>query len=163
MTWFDYGVLLVIAASLILGGWRGFVREAFSLGGWVAGAILGFMFAKPVANLAFGFVPEPFLRGVLAFILILVVTLLAAGLAGLLVAKLVHAAGMGLSDRAVGAVFGVARGLVIVMLIVLAAGLTGIPHEPFWRESRLAPPLETAAIAAKPYLPAALAERITYR
>jgi membrane protein required for colicin V production len=163
MTWFDYGVLLVIAASLVLGGWRGFVREAFSLGGWVAGAVLGFMFAKPVATHAFGFVPEPFLRGVLAFFVIFLAVLLCAGLAGLLVAKLVHAAGMGLSDRAVGAVFGIARGLVIVLLLVLAAGLTAIPRESFWRESSLAPPLETAVIAAKPYLPAALAERITYR
>ena len=163
MTWFDYGVLLVIATSVVLGGWRGFVREAFSLGGWVAGAVLSFLFAKPVAAHAFGFVPEPFLRAALAFVTIFLAVLVAAGLAGLLLGKLVHAAGMGPSDRALGAVFGIARGLVIVLLVVLAAGLTSIPRETFWRESRLAPPLETAAVAAKAYLPAALADRITYR
>lgn len=163
MTWFDYGVLLVIAVSVALGGWRGFVREAFALAGWVAAAVLGILFAKPLGALAFGFVTEPFARAVLAFLVIFLSVLIGTGLAGLLVAKAVHAAGMGLSDRMLGAVFGVARGFVMVLLVVLAAGLTSVPQEPFWRGSRLAAPLETAALATKPYLPAALAERIAYR
>jgi membrane protein required for colicin V production len=50
----------------------------------------------------------------------------------------------------------------MLVVLALAAGLTAVPREPFWREAKLAPPLETAAIAVKPYLPAALADRVRY-
>jgi membrane protein required for colicin V production len=45
---------------------------------------------------------------------------------------------------------------------VFAAGMTTVPREPFWRQAALTAPLETAVIAAKPYLPPALAERLKY-
>lgn len=163
MTGFDYGVLAVLGLSVVLGAWRGFVREAFALVGWVAAFILAVTFAKPVAQQVFGFVEPPELRPVLAFGAIALGTLLVSGLAGLLLAKLLHVAGLGLSDRALGTVFGLARGLLVVLALVLVGGLTAMPREPFWRDAQLAPPLETAVIAAKPYLPTALAEKIRYR
>jgi membrane protein required for colicin V production len=163
MTSFDYGVLAVLALSVILGGFRGFVREAFALVGWIGAFMLAITFAKPVAQRFFGFVEPPELAPVIAFGAIAIGTLLAAGLAGLLLARLLRAAGLGLSDRVLGAVFGVARGLLVVLALVLAGGLTVLPKEPFWRNAQLAPPFETAVIAMKPYLPSALAEKIRYR
>jgi membrane protein required for colicin V production len=49
-----------------------------------------------------------------------------------------------------------------LLILVLAAGLTAVPREPFWREAKLVAPLETAAVAVKPYLPKALADRVRY-
>jgi membrane protein required for colicin V production len=46
--------------------------------------------------------------------------------------------------------------------VVAAAGLTGLPREPFWREATLSGPLETTVVALKPYLPAPLAARVRY-
>jgi membrane protein required for colicin V production len=163
MTGFDYVVLAVLALSVVLGGWRGFVREALALLGWIAAFVLAITFAKPVAQQLAGLVSQPEVRVVLAFAGIVFGTLIVAGLLGLLLAKLLRAAGLGIPDRALGAAFGLARGLLIVVAFVLAAGLTDMPREPFWREAELAPPLETAALATKPYLPSALAERIRYR
>jgi membrane protein required for colicin V production len=45
---------------------------------------------------------------------------------------------------------------------VLAAGMTTLPREPVWREAALTGPLETAVIAAKPYLPRAVADRVKF-
>lgn len=163
MTWFDYGVLLVLAMSMILGGWRGFVREAFALGGWIAAVLLAVTFAKPFAADLLGFIEQPTVRAAVAFVAIVLVVLIGTGLLGLLFAKLLRVAGLGLSDRVLGCVFGLARGFVIVLAFVLAAGLTALPSSPLWREAELAPPLETAAIALKPFLPAPLAERVRYR
>jgi membrane protein required for colicin V production len=70
--------------------------------------------------------------------------------------------GLSLADRTLGAVFGIARGALILVVLVLAAGLTALPRERFWREAKLAAPLETAAIAVKPYLPRAVADRVRY-
>src|SRR2546427_1303960 len=75
----------------------------------------------------------------------------------------VRASGLGPADRALGSVFGLVRGLIIVLVVVLLAGLTPLPREAFWREAALSGPFETAALALRPYLPAGLAQRMKYR
>ena len=53
-------------------------------------------------------------------------------------------------------------GLVVVLLIVLLAGLTALPKQPFWRQALLSEPLETGVMALKPWLPEELSKRISY-
>jgi len=162
MTWFDYAVIFVVGLSVLLAAYRGVVREIAALAGWVAAVILSGLYSEDLAQ----FLPAtlaPTLRALAAYLAIFLVTLLLSGLCGLLLAKLFLAAGLGVADRAVGAVFGLARGAVIVFVGVMLAGLTGLPKEPFWREAALARPLETAVLAAKPMLPNELSQRIRYR
>jgi membrane protein required for colicin V production len=162
MTWFDYAVLAVVALSVLLAVIRGVVREIAALAGWVAAVILSGLFAQDLAQwlpLALSSV----LKAVIAYLSIFLGVLLLSGLAGVLLAKLVRAAGLGFTDRAVGALFGLARGVLIVFVAAMLAGLTGLPKEPFWREAALSGPIETAVLAAKPALPRDLAQRIRYR
>jgi membrane protein required for colicin V production len=65
-------------------------------------------------------------------------------------------------DRALGMLFGLARALVILVALVLAAGLTPLPRDPAWRNALLTPPLVALAKKARGYLPEALAERIRF-
>ena len=102
------------------------------------------------------------MRTAIAFALLFLAILVTASIAGLVFAKAVRAAGLGFADRTLGGVFGFARGALILLVLALAAGLTALPKEPFWREAKLAPPLETAAIAVKPYLPPELADKVRY-
>jgi membrane protein required for colicin V production len=85
------------------------------------------------------------------------------GIAGMLVSRLFRVAGLGLADRVLGAIFGLARGIVAVLIAVLLAGFTALPREPAWRNALLSQPLETAVIAAKPWLPRDVAERVRYK
>jgi membrane protein required for colicin V production len=162
MTWFDYAVIAVVGLSVLLAAWRGVVREIAALAGWAAAFILSTLFAQDVAQ----WLPaslSPMLRVVVAYLVIFLGVLLLSGLAGALLAKLFRAAGLGITDRAVGALFGLARGLLIVFVVVMLAGLTNLPKEAFWREAALSGPIETAVLAAKPVLPKDLAQRIRYR
>ncbi len=162
MTWFDYGVLVVLALSLVLSLMRGLVREIVSLAGWVTAFTLSIVFCGTVAAL----LPAslgPMLAGLLAYLLVFVGVLLAAGFIGLILSMLVRAAGFGLLDRLLGMAFGIARGTVIAVVIVMLAGLTPLPREPFWRDAVLSGPLETVVMVLRPYLPSGLAERIKYR
>jgi membrane protein required for colicin V production len=104
----------------------------------------------------------PFVRSAAAGVVIFVVVLLACSIAGMLLAKVFRVAGLGLADRTLGGVFGFARGALISLISVLAAGLTALPREPFWREATLSGPLETGVVALMPYLPATLASRVRY-
>ncbi len=162
MTWFDYAVLAVVLASVLLALWRGAVREIAALAGWVAAVILSGMYAQDFAHWM-PFALSPMLKAVIAYLAIFLGMLLLFGLLGMLLAKLLRVAGLGFTDRVVGALFGLARGLVIVIVAVMLAGLTSLPKEPFWREAALSGPLETAVLAAKPALPKDLAQRIRYR
>ena len=163
MTVFDYAVLAIVAASILLGAWRGLVSEVLALAAWVAALLAGRALAPEMAPVFGEWLQEPALRYAAAFIAIVVAVLVAAALLRLALSKLLRAIGLGPLDRFLGAVFGVARGVLVVLLCVLIGGLTALPQQAWWRQAWLAPPLETAVLAAKPWLPAAVAKRIRYR
>nr|PZN01641.1 MAG: colicin V production protein [Pseudomonadota bacterium] len=162
MTWVDYAVIAVLGVSALLGIWRGFIREVLALAGWIAAGVIAVMFAPEGAALLPQDFATPLVRHLLAAALVFVLVLVVAGLAGLLLSKLVRAVGLGALDRTLGGVFGFVRGALIVLVAVLLVGVTSLPREPAWREAQLRGPLETAAIAARAYLPEAIAERIRY-
>ncbi len=162
MTWFDYDVIAIIVLSVLLAVFRGVVREIAALAGGAAALILSGLFAQQLAQ----WLPaalSPMLRAVIAYLVIFLGVLLLSGLAGVLLAKLFRVAGLGFTDRAVGALFGFVRGVLIVFVGVMLAGLTSLPKEPLWREAALSGPAETAVLAARPALPKDLAQRIRYR
>lgn len=162
MTWFDYAVVAIVALSVLLAAIRGVVREITALAGWVAALILSGLFSQELA-LWLPATLSPVLRAMIAYMVIFLGVLLLSGLTGLLLAKLFRAAGLGFTDRAVGALFGLARGALIVFVGAMLAGLTSLPKESFWREAVLSGPIETAVLAARPALPKDLAQRIRYR
>lgn len=162
MTIFDYSVLGILGLSVLLSLARGVVRELISLAGWV----VAFMAANSLAGglapmLPSGIAGEP-LRELLAFTAMFLSTLLAMGMLAMLMSALVKTAGLGLADRFLGSLFGFVRGFLVVLVIVLAAGFTALPQEPFWRKAVLSEPLETAAIMVLPWLPQDFAGRINY-
>jgi len=162
MTWFDYAVIAIVCLSALLAAIRGVVREITALAGWVAALILSGLFAPKLA-LWLPATLSPVLRVVIAYLVIFLGVLLLSGLLGMLLARLFRAAGLGFTDRAVGALFGLMRGALIVFVAVMLAGLTSLPKELFWREAALSGPVETAVLAARPMLPKDLAQRIRYR
>jgi membrane protein required for colicin V production len=162
MTWFDYAVFAIVGLSVLLALFRGAAREIAALAGWAAALILSGLCAQHLAQWLPAALP-PMPRVVIAYLVIFLGVLLLSGLAGLLLAKLFRAAGLGFTDRALGAMFGLARGVLIVFVAVMLAGLTGLPGAPFWREAALSGPIETAVLAVRPALPKDLAQRIRYR
>ncbi len=162
MTWFDFGVLIVLGASLAISLFHGLVREMISLGGWVGGFVLATLFGGRVAEM----LPQSLsttLGAMIGFLLVFVVALAVSWVVGLILSSAVRASGLAPADRALGGVFGLARGLIIVLVLVIFSGLTPLPREPFWRDAVLSGPFETAAIALRPFLPQGLGQRVKYR
>jgi membrane protein required for colicin V production len=162
MTWLDYAVLGVIGLSIAWGIWRGLAHEVMSLAAWVIAFLAANLFAGPLGETLPARIPGPELRVLVAFVVIFVVILAIVTLAGLLFSKFIKAVGLGNLDRTLGALFGVARGLLIVLALALMAGLTRLPLDPIWKESLSGPILGRAALALKPWLPPAFAERLRY-
>ena len=162
-TWFDYLVFAVIALSSLLGMWRGVVSEVLALLAWVAAFFAAKLFGGTVAGIIGNALHDPALRQIAGFITVFVATLLLFAVARLLLSTLLRAIGLGVVDRMLGTLFGIGRGILLVLALVLLGGMTELPRQPAWRDAALAPPLETAVVALKPYLPQALTQRIHYR
>ena len=162
MTGFDYAVLSVLGASFVIGLIRGLIKELVNLAGWAAAFVLSSMFGGPVAKM----MPEslgPMLSSLLAYLAIFIGTLLVASLIAMLLSLLAKSAGLGATNRSLGAVFGALRGLLVLLALVLLGGLTPLPKEPFWRDAMFSGPIETAVVAIRPWLPEGLAQRVKYR
>lgn len=162
MSWLDYAVLGVFAVSLALGAWRGLVREVVSILGWVIAFLAANLFAGPLGPSMPQAIPTPELRVAAAFVAVFIGALIVTSLAGLLLSKIVKGVGLGGLDRLLGAVFGAARGLLIVLAAALLAGLTSAPRQEFWRDSASGPLLAQGVNAIKPLLPQTLSERLRY-
>jgi membrane protein required for colicin V production len=162
MTWFDYAVLAIIGLSVLVSIIHGFVRELLALASWVMAFVAAQAYVTAVAPLLPAAIPGPSLRLLAAFVIIFLVVLLAMTLLASAVSRLVKRAGLGMVDRTLGAAFGMVRGLAIVMLAVLLAGMTTLPKQLAWRHALLSAPLESLANVIKVWLPGDLSKQINY-
>jgi membrane protein required for colicin V production len=162
MTWLDYAVIGVIIVSIAWGAWRGLVREVVSLAGWVIAFLAANLLAGPAGERLPESIARPELRVLLAFVGVFVVSLIVTTLVGLLLSKIMKAVGLGGLDRSLGAIFGLLRGLLIVVALALLAGLTTFPESTYWKASASAPFLEKISMSLKPWLPPTLSDRLRY-
>lgn len=163
MTVFDYAVVVVAAASLLLGFWRGLVSEVLALAAWIIGFLIARQAAPSLGGVFARWLADDGLRYVAGFATAFVLVLVAVAVLRLALRKLLKLAGLGLVDRFLGAVFGIARALAIVLGLVLLGSMSPLPMQPWWRDAVLAPPLETAVLALRPWLPQAVAKRVSFR
>ena len=132
MTWLDYGVIAVLVLSIAWGAWRGLVHEVLSLAGWIMAFLAANLLAAPLSEMLPANM-RPELRVVVAFLLVFVGTLVLTTLLDRAGHQVRHASRCCSSlDRWLGALFGLLRGLVIVVAFALVAGLTSLPRTPDW-------------------------------
>jgi len=86
----------------------------------------------------------------------------ATSLLRIILTGLIERAGLGGVNRMLGAGFGFARGLILLVALTLVGGLTDLPQKPAWRDALLARPLEEGALMLRPWLPPILADNIRY-
>lgn len=163
MTLFDLAVIAIVGLSVLLSVIRGLVREVLALVAWAVAFFAANVLAGTVALWMPQALPTEELRMLAGFLCVFLGVLLVMSVLAILASKLVKNAGLGMEDRLLGVVFGLARGLLVVMILVLLAGLTSLPRQAVWRNAMLSDPLERFAGTIKAWLPSDLAQRITYR
>ena len=162
MTVFDWVVMLILAASVILSLMRGLVAEIFSLASWVVAFLAAKWGAAAVGPLLPMDVQDEGMRYFVGFAVVFLGIMIIVMLLGRLIKGAVGAVGMGGVDKAVGGVFGLLRGLVILVGLTLAAGLTALPQTDFWKNALSSRVLEMLAMEVMPLLPAKVAEHIHF-
>jgi len=163
MTVFDYVVITLVVASAVLGLWRGVVGEIIALVAWVLAFFAAKWWGTELAQTFFSGISDPAVRICAAWASVFVVVLVLMALLRLAMRGLLKALGLSLSDRLLGIVFGMARGLIIVLALVAVGGMTQVPKEKWWTEAYLSAPLETSVLAGRPWLPPDVSKRIRFR
>ncbi len=161
MTGFDFAVLGILMLSFMLGLWRGLVYEVLSLLGWPIAFVLSKRYAGSIAELMPGM--QEALRITLAYVVVFIAALMVWAVLTWLVSKLVKAVGLGWLDRVLGSLFGILRGMLVVLVLVWLAGLTAIPEHPLWHDAKSSKMAEDTALLTKVWLPENIAKRIHYR
>ena len=158
----DYVILAVIAVSVLIGLWRGMVSEILALVVWLGALWASWQFGVVVAAYLPVALRDPAVRLLCAWVLIFVVVLIFGAVLGWLLRLLVRGTGLGGTDRMLGMLFGATRGLLIVTLAVLLAGMTPLPRAAWWRQSQLIPTFQRAAQALQSRLPPRVAKFVSY-
>jgi len=136
----DWVIVVVLALSTLLSLWRGFVREAFSLAGWVAAFLIANLFVDQMASLLAGTIENITGRYVAAYAILFVATLMVSTLVTYLAGQLVRATGLTLLDRLLGTVFGFTRGIILILVCVFVLRQLVAPPDLLWLDQSILMP-----------------------
>ncbi len=139
MTYLDYALIVIVLGSAVLGLVRGLFREAMSLAVWVAAIWAAGRYADWAAPYMARWIDSPALGLWAARLAVLVGVLLAGGTLSWLVAMVIRGGRLGAPDRAAGMAFGLARGALLVGVVMILLQAAGFSTESWWRESKLVP------------------------
>lgn len=149
----DWIFLAVMLVSMALGAWRGLVYEVLSVLAWAVSFFVAQWWAPDVAALLpIKSASEP-VRYAAAFVLTFIAALFMTGLLALLLKKLVEAIGLRPVDRTLGVLFGLLRGLILLLAATVVVNMTPLKSSSWWQESKGAEVLTTALKGLKPVLP----------
>ncbi len=163
LIWPDYIIIVIIAVSTVISLLRGFVRESLALAGWILAIWVSMMYMHQMAIFITPYINvPPSILSLISFMILFVITLILAALVTNLGANLVDKTGLSGTDRAIGMLFGIARGILIVGVLVLLAGFTMVPQDPWWKESVLISHFQQLAVQMKAFLPSHIAAKLHY-
>ena len=158
--WLDWTLWVVLAFSVALGALRGLVREVISLAAWVLAFLLAQVHAETVAAWLPAGVSLPAVRLAAGFALIFIGVAVGGALLAWVLGRFLQAVGLRPVDRILGAGFGLARGVVLLLGLTLMVVALGVQAHPIWTQSETAVLLTQTLQELKPLLPGALAEYI---
>jgi len=154
LTTVDYFTLVVILVSALVGISRGLFKEVLALASWFIAAWVAYRYTHYLSTewLSTFHLDELLSLGV-SFLILFVLTLIACGLLGGIIQKIILSAGLSLTDRFLGLIFGVLRGGLIVVVLATLAALTPIPQSLAWQKALTRPAIDMATGLIKSWLP----------
>ena len=153
MSWVDLIIIAVVVVSALISLVRGFVKESISLASWVLAGFIALRYFTPLSELLEPYIESPTIRTGSGFAILFVCSLFIGAIINFMASQLVTKTGLSGTDKSLGVVFGAARGILIVIILVLLAGLTPMPSESWWKESTMIEYFASMASWIKDILP----------
>jgi membrane protein required for colicin V production len=158
--WLDIVILLIVAISTVFGITRGFAKNMVSLAAWVLAFVIALSLSEKFARLLPEDIEQPGLRIGIAMSVLFLATLVMGMLANFLLEGFVNATRTNRLDRSLGGLFGFARGVLLVCILVVLGAFISLNQTDWWRQSRLIPAGEWVVQLLAPVLPDSVMEFI---
>ena len=161
MTYLDYFFISIIFISFLVGCYRGFTRELFSLAGW----IFAFYFANLFSGDLLKYVPFDFgehINFIIIYMVIFIIILLSATFVATLLNKLIQNIGLGFFNIIMGSIFGFMRGVLITFILIFLIQKTSFISETILAESKTIPAIKLAIEKTLSYFPYEWSNKVKY-
>ena len=135
LIWIDWVIIGVIGISTLISLARGFVREAMSLTVWIGAFVIARTYLPEMQTLLAGTIETASARLVVAFAILFLATLVVGAVVSRALARLVVATGLSATDRVLGTFFGLARGLIVVVVALALLRMTPVTQDAWWQRS----------------------------
>lgn len=140
MAIFDWVIIAILGISMLMSIRRGFVKEALSLATWIAAVVVARLFAGHLSVLLEGQIETASLRLGASYLILFVGTLVVGGVVNFVMGEFVKLTGLTSTDRFLGLFFGLARGSLVVLLVVAALHyLAPVKEDEWYKQSLLVP------------------------
>jgi membrane protein required for colicin V production len=156
----DLVIIAVLALSVLVGLFRGLISEVLALVTWVAAYVLARMYGAEVSAHFDRTIESPVVRLAVGYGICFVAVLILGALVRFVLHQMVNGTGLGGTDRLLGMVFGFARGVLLVALIVFLVELTSFTREPMWQQSALVPQFKGIAAWLAQEIPSSVREHL---
>ncbi len=161
MSWVDLIIIAIIVISALISLVRGFVKESISLASWVVAGFIALRYFAALADVLEPYIESPTIRSGTGFAILFVCGLIVGAIINFMASQLVSKTGLSGTDKSLGVVFGAARGIIIVIMLVLLAGLTPMPSESWWKDSTMVEYFASMASWIKDIMPDDVASRFS--
>jgi len=153
MNWFDLAIIGIIAISIIVSFFRGLLREMVSLIAWVAAVLLALKFGQYLGEDIAKHFSSPMVRYLIGFFVIFIAVLVVGFIVNVIIKYLIDKVGAGFFDRIFGVVFGAARGLLFVAVVLMFLGVSPMRDATWLQDSQIAPMFEPLVSWLDSFLP----------
>ncbi|GLQ96632.1 CvpA family protein [Dyella mobilis] len=156
----DLIIIAILGLSVLVGLWRGLISEVLALVTWVAAFWVAWRYGPMVSAHFDRSVENPILRLLIGYGICFIAVLIVGALLRFVLHQLVDGTGLGGTDRLLGMIFGFARGVLLVTLVVFLVNLTSFAREPMWQQSSLLPQFQGMAAWLEQEMPPNVREHL---
>lgn len=149
----DYIIMGVVVVSTLISLVRGFLKECLSLIVWFLGFWIAIKFYQPIALILEYYIASIAMRQIVSFVGIFLVVLIFGSLFNYLLGHLVVKSGLSGTDRLLGMMFGCARGVLLIAVVLLLISATSFVQDDWWQKSILIPHLQVLVDWLRAFLP----------
>ncbi|MEE9446781.1 MAG: CvpA family protein [Arenicellales bacterium] len=160
LAWIDIAVIAFFAISILIGIYRGFVKEILSLGSWVLAALLAFKFGEQAAVYVKPYITQAPLDLAVAYVGVFLISLVAFSIISHIIGQIFSASGMSGIDRSLGSVFGALRAAAVISILILVARFMALDQQQWWLDSEFLVYFEPIVEWIKTYLPEDILKKI---
>ncbi len=163
MIWIDYAIIGLVGIYLIIGLARGGSKEILSLLSWFLSLGVGWSFALEFSGFLQTAIAHPIARMAASFASLIIITRIFTSFIFFLMKEGIKTNRISFVDHFSGMLVGAIRGVVITAAMILLGGLTPLPKDSWWLESKLIPPFQTLAVWIRDHIPSGMAGYVRFR